>query len=419
VSLGEFDLIARYFSRPAARRDVLLGVGDDAALLEVPADRLLVAATDTLVEGRHFLPDAPADAVGHQSLAVNLSDLAAMGAEPAWALLSLSLPAADEGWLEAFAAGLYSLAERHGVALVGGDTVRGPRVITITALGFVERGQALRRDGARPGDVLFVSGWPGEAAAGLEALRRGREPEAEHPLVRRYLYAEPRLALGRALRGKATAAMDVSDGLLGDLAMAEKNARAALPHYQKAGQLDPGYFKPMVQQGMAQYQLGNAGTAAPLLEQSMKLLPTAPGAYYLGRINEDRGNVPEAVRLYQLAAGSKSSYGEQAQARLVRLDLAHNPETYLSIQPQLDGQGRVSLLVGNRTAVPLGKVVIMVGVVDPSSGRTSYGPERVGTGTNAIPPRQAVNLRTSLGPFRSGEVLRYVRWKVESAQPAE
>jgi len=208
-------------------------------------------------------------------------------------------------------------------------------------------------------------------------------------------------------------------GLLGDLAMAEKNARAALPHYQKAGQLDPGYFKPMVQQGMAQYQLGNAGTAAPLLEQSMKLLPTAPGAYYLGRINEDRGNVPEAVRLYQLAAGSKSSYGEQAQARLVRLDLAQNPETYLSIQPQLDGQGRVSLLVGNRTAVPLGKVVIMVGVVDPSSGRTSYGPERVGTGTNAIPPRQAVNLRTSLGPFRSGEVLRYVRWKVESAQPAE
>ena len=208
-------------------------------------------------------------------------------------------------------------------------------------------------------------------------------------------------------------------GLLGDLAMAEKNPRAALPHYQKAGQLDPGYFKPMVQQGMAQYQLGNAGTAAPLLEQSMKLLPTAPGAYYLGRINEDRGNLPEAVRLYQLAAGSNTPYGEQAQARLVRLDLAQNPETYLSIQPQLDSQGRVSLLVGNRTAVPLGRVVILVGVVDPSSGRTSYGPERVGTGTGAIPPRQAVNLRTSLGPFRSGEVLRYVKWKVESAQPAE
>lgn len=208
-------------------------------------------------------------------------------------------------------------------------------------------------------------------------------------------------------------------GLLGDLSMAEKNARTALPHYQKAGQLDPGYFKPLVQQGMAQYQLGNAGAAAPLLEQSMKLLPTAPGAYYLGRVNEDRGNMPEAVRLYQLAAGSKSPYGEQAQARLVRLDLTQNPETYLSIQPQLDNQGRVWLAVGNRTSVPLGKVVVLVGVVDPSTGRTAYGPERVGTGANPIPPRQAVNLRTSLGPFQSQNVLRYVKWKVESAQPAD
>ena len=217
MALGEFDLIARYFSRSTARRDVLLGVGDDAALLEVPADRVLVAATDTLVEGRHFLSQAPPDSVGHQALAVNLSDLAAMGAEPAWALLSLSLPAADEGWLEDFAAGLYSLAERHGVALVGGDTVRGPRVITVTALGFVEPGAALRRDGARPGDLLYVSGSPGEAAAGLEALQRGTARGPDDPLARRYLFAEPRLALGRALRGHATAAMDVSDGLLGDL----------------------------------------------------------------------------------------------------------------------------------------------------------------------------------------------------------
>lgn len=217
MPLGEFDLIARYFSRSIARRDVLLGVGDDAALLDVPADRALVATTDTLVEGRHFLPGAPAQSVGHQALAVNLSDLAAMGAEPAWSLLSLVLPSVDEAWLDGFADGLYALAERHGVALVGGDTVRGARVITITALGFVERGQALRRDGARPGDLLYVSGWPGEAAAGLEALRRETAPAPEHPLVRRYHYAEPRIALGRALRGKATAAMDVSDGLLGDL----------------------------------------------------------------------------------------------------------------------------------------------------------------------------------------------------------
>jgi thiamine-monophosphate kinase len=217
VSLGEFDLIARYFSRPPMRRDVQLGVGDDAALLEMPADRVLVAATDTLVEGRHFLPDAPARSVGHQALAVNLSDLAAMGAEPAWALLSLSLPVADEAWLEAFADGLYALADRFGVALVGGDTVHGPRVVTITALGLVERGQALRRDGARPGDLLYVSGWPGEAAAGLDALQRAAAQGREHPLALRHRYAEPRIALGRALRGKATAAMDVSDGLLGDL----------------------------------------------------------------------------------------------------------------------------------------------------------------------------------------------------------
>ncbi len=217
MPLGEFDLIARYFSRSTSRRDVLLGVGDDAALLDVPHDRALVAATDTLVEGRHFLADAPARSVGHQALAVNLSDLAAMGAEPAWALLSLALPSIDEAWLDGFADGLYALADRYGVALVGGDTVRGARVITITALGLVERGQALRRDGAKPGDVLYVSGWPGEAAAGLEALQRGTAAASGHPLVRRYFFAEPRIALGRALRGMATAAMDVSDGLLGDL----------------------------------------------------------------------------------------------------------------------------------------------------------------------------------------------------------
>ncbi len=217
MPLGEFELIERYFSRGSGRHDVLLGVGDDAALLEVPPGRALVAAVDTLVEGRHFLPDAPPDSVGHQALAVNLSDLAAMGADPAWALLSLSLPESDEAWLRSFAAGLYALAERHGVALVGGDTVRGPRVVTVTALGLVEPALVLRRDGARPGDVLFVSGWPGEAAAGLEVLRSGTYRGDGDPLVRRYRYAEPRLDLGRALRGRASSAMDVSDGLFGDL----------------------------------------------------------------------------------------------------------------------------------------------------------------------------------------------------------
>jgi thiamine-monophosphate kinase len=217
VPLGEFDLIERFFRRASPRDDVLLGVGDDAALLEVPPGQALVAATDTLVEGRHFLAGAPAESVGHQALAVNLSDLAAMGADPAWALLSLSLPDADADWLQGFAGGLFAIAGQHGVALVGGDTVRGPRVVTVTALGFVPPALALRRDGARPGDVLYVSGWLGEAAAGLAALRSGAMAGSSDPLVHRYLFAEPRVALGRALRGRATAAMDVSDGLLGDL----------------------------------------------------------------------------------------------------------------------------------------------------------------------------------------------------------
>lgn len=217
MPLGEFDLIERFFHRTSPRGDVLLGIGDDAALLAVPPGQALVAATDTLVEGRHFLVDAPPESVGHQVLAVNLSDLAAMGAEPAWALLSLSLPDADADWLQRFSSGLFAVARQHGVALVGGDTVRGPRVVTITALGFVPPALATRRGGARPGDLLYVSGWPGEAAAGLAALRSGASADSGDPLVRRYLFAEPRIALGRALRGRASSAMDVSDGLLGDL----------------------------------------------------------------------------------------------------------------------------------------------------------------------------------------------------------
>ncbi|MDH4164939.1 MAG: thiamine-phosphate kinase [Gammaproteobacteria bacterium] len=218
MPLGEFDVIARYFSRSSPRSDVLLGVGDDAALLAPPPGQALVAATDTLVEGRHFLPGTPANAIGHQALAVNLSDLAAMGAEPAWALLSLSMPRPEERWLADFADGLYALAERHGVALVGGDTVSGPLVITIEVLGFVPPAAALLRSGARAGDLIVVSGAPGVAAAGLEELESGRATfESRDARVRRFLRAEPRLALGHALRGLATAAMDVSDGLLGDL----------------------------------------------------------------------------------------------------------------------------------------------------------------------------------------------------------
>ncbi|MCE3285875.1 MAG: hypothetical protein K0R70_2131 [Steroidobacteraceae bacterium] len=225
MPLGEFEVIARYFTRATPRRDVLLGVGDDAALLAPPPGQALVAATDTLVEGRHFLPGTPPLSVGHNALAVNLSDLAAMGADPAWALLALSLPDPDERWLEEFAGGLHALATRHGVALVGGDTVSGPLVVTVAVLGFVPADAALRRSGAKPGDAVYVSGTPGVAAAGLDLLRRGVMTfESRDPRVQRMLFAEPRLALGRALRGRASAAMDVSDGLLGDL---DKLARAS------------------------------------------------------------------------------------------------------------------------------------------------------------------------------------------------
>lgn len=217
-SLGEFDIIARYFSRRSARRDVLLGVGDDAAVVDAHAGRKLVVAMDTIVENIHFLAGSEAADVGYRALAVNLSDLAAMGAEPAWMTLSLSLPRAREQWLEGFASGLFELADRYDVALIGGDIVRGPLVITVQVAGWVEADGWLTRSGAKPGDLVFVSGIPGEAAAGLAVLQRhilGGEAAAH--LQQRFLRPQPRIELGRKLRTVATAAMDVSDGLVADL----------------------------------------------------------------------------------------------------------------------------------------------------------------------------------------------------------
>ncbi|HEX2493588.1 MAG TPA: thiamine-phosphate kinase [Steroidobacter sp.] len=217
MSLGEFDIIARYFTRPCRRADILLGVGDDAAVLDQPADRNLVIAMDTLVEGVHFPESASAADVGYRAIAVNLSDLAAMGAQPRWMTLSLSLPRADERWLAGFAAGLFELADRYEVALVGGDTVRGPLVITVQIGGWVERDVWLMRSGARAGDLLFVSGVPGEAAAGLATIQRHMDGgEAGAHLRRRFWRPQPRVELGRTLRTIAGAAMDVSDGLLSD-----------------------------------------------------------------------------------------------------------------------------------------------------------------------------------------------------------
>lgn len=218
MALGEFDIIAKYFANRRTRDDIVLGIGDDAAVMGIRPDRKLVLAMDTIVEGVHFLESAsPAD-IGYRALAVNLSDLAAMGAEPSWMSLSLSLPRADERWLEEFARGLFELADAHDVALIGGDTVRGPLVVTVQVGGWVEPDAFLTRSGARAGDRVFVSGVPGEAAAGLALLRSGARNHAscEH-LRRRFLRPEPRIALGRALRTVASAAMDVSDGLLADL----------------------------------------------------------------------------------------------------------------------------------------------------------------------------------------------------------
>jgi thiamine-monophosphate kinase len=218
MSLREFDIIARYFASHDHRADVLLGVGDDAAVLETRADRRLVVALDTIVEGVHFPRSIDASAVGYRALAVNLSDIAAMGAEPSWMTLSLSLPEASEPWIAGFASGLLELAEQYDVALVGGDTVRGPLVVTVQIAGWVEQDRWLTRCGARPGDLVMVSGIPGEAAAGLHVIQQHMPlNETTAQLQWRFLRPRPRIALGRQLRTMASAAMDVSDGLLVDL----------------------------------------------------------------------------------------------------------------------------------------------------------------------------------------------------------
>lgn len=227
MSLSEFALIDRYFRKTGAMRsDVHLGVGDDAALLQSPPGAELVAAMDTLVEGVHFPSGSPPASIGHRVLAVNLSDLAAMGARPAWALLSLTLPKIDESWLEEFTAGFSALARAHDVALVGGNTTSGPLCVTVQILGHVVKSTALLRSRAQPGDRVFVSGTPGDAAAGL-AIEQSKLPASSDPngyLRNRFLYPSPRVALGDCLRSYATACIDVSDGLLGD---AEKLARAS------------------------------------------------------------------------------------------------------------------------------------------------------------------------------------------------
>ena len=225
MALSEFEIIRRFFTHPA--RNAVLGVGDDAAIVRARPGYEWVMTTDMLVAGRHFTRDADPEWLGHKALAVNLSDIAAMGAQPRWATLALALPRADARWLAAFARGFMRLARRHGVDLVGGDTTRGPLNICVQVVGEVPLGRALRRDGARAGDDVWVSGTLGDAALALTAQQLGVAPRDRRALQSRLDAPAPRIALGMALRGIARSAIDVSDGLIADLGHICERSRVA------------------------------------------------------------------------------------------------------------------------------------------------------------------------------------------------
>ncbi|EPY1568424.1 thiamine-phosphate kinase [Raoultella planticola] len=221
MACGEFSLIARYFDRVKSMRlDVETGIGDDCALLNIPEKKTLAISTDTLVAGNHFLPDIdPAD-LAYKALAVNLSDLAAMGAEPAWLTLALTLPEADEAWLAAFSDSLFMQLNYYDMQLIGGDTTRGPLSMTLGIHGFVPPGRALKRSGAKPGDWIYVTGTPGDSAAGLAILQDRLVVESAADadyLLARHLRPMPRVLQGQALRDLASSAIDLSDGLISDL----------------------------------------------------------------------------------------------------------------------------------------------------------------------------------------------------------
>ena len=247
---SEFELIQRYFSRPA--RHALLAGGDDAALLRPNASAELAVSTDMLLEGRHFARGADPRLLGHKALAVNLSDMAAMGATPRWATLAIALPAADEAWIAAFADGFYALAARYDVDLVGGDTTRGPLTLCVAILGEVPAGLALMRGGARPGDDIWVSGELGGAALALADPGNAAAAKRLHQ-------PEPRVELGERLRGIAHAAIDVSDGFAQDLGhILERSGAGALVHYPllpKVPCADPALQQRCVLSGGDDYEL--------------------------------------------------------------------------------------------------------------------------------------------------------------------
>jgi thiamine-monophosphate kinase len=272
--MGEFDLIKRYFMDPALQRKqagVDLGIGDDCALLAPAPGMQLAISSDMLVEGRHFLSTVNPEALGHKALAVNLSDLAACGAKPVAFTLALSMPRVDEAWLEGFSRGLFALADEHSCTLIGGDTTAGPLNICITVFGHVPTGQALLRSSAKAGDDIYVSGLPGQARLALEVFRGNISlSESDFALTRsRMERPTPRVALGQALRGIASSAIDVSDGLLGDLGhiLKASSVGAEIDLYAidsiaaraismpAAGQFDSKFLREMVLAGGDDYEL--------------------------------------------------------------------------------------------------------------------------------------------------------------------
>jgi len=259
--MSEFDLIRRFFTRPTP--SATLGVGDDAALLRIADGMELAISTDMLVSGTHFLPNTDPYLLGHKTLAVNLSDLAAMGAVPRWATLALSLPAADENWLQRFSAGFFALADEYGIELIGGDTTRGSLNLCVTIMGEVPKSKALRRSGAQAGDDIWVSGILGMAALGLAYLHGKTElPEEDRLFCLAALHKPlPQVALGLALRDIAHSAIDISDGLLADLGhilecsqLAAEIQFDAIPKVS-AGSIDEALLQQCVLSGGDDYEL--------------------------------------------------------------------------------------------------------------------------------------------------------------------
>jgi thiamine-monophosphate kinase len=218
--MKEFEIIQTYFAgRGPQRKDVVLGVGDDAALTRMPQDKLLVIATDTMVEDTHFFKDSCPRSIGHRCLAVNLSDFAAMGAEPAWASVALTLPTADEAWVKEFSDGLFEIADYYNVQIVGGDTTQGPLAVSVSLKGFVTEGKATLRSGAKAGDWIYVTGELGASALAVKAKLEGLEfqPEVSNLINQRFNFPSARIAAGHVIRHAATSAIDISDGLVQDL----------------------------------------------------------------------------------------------------------------------------------------------------------------------------------------------------------